>query len=124
MLFITSSPFCLSHILHAVHHKISILFITSCPCCSWLVVHVADGKLSVPLAADPSKRRNVVLNEKELLVPLEHGWRRQTTIHGMGRRGIVGEVLYFAPCNKKMKTIPDVMRVSCRDVLLGTQCGL
>ena len=74
--------------------------------------------------ADPSKRRNVVLNEKELLVPLEHGWRRQTTIHGMGRRGIVGEVLYFAPCNKKMKTIPDVMRVSCRDVLLGMQCGL
>ena len=124
MLFITSSPFCLLHILHVVHHKFSISFITSCPCCSWPVVHVADGKLSVPLMADPSKRRNVVLNEKELLVPLEHGWRRQTTIHGMGRRGIVGEVLYFAPCNKKMKTIPDVMRVSCRDVLLGTQCGL
>ncbi|XP_076455767.1 bromodomain adjacent to zinc finger domain protein 2B-like [Babylonia areolata] len=59
---------------------------------------------------DPSKKRNIVLNEKELLIPLEHGWRRQTTIHGMGRRGIVGEVLYFAPCNKKMKTIPDVMR--------------
>ncbi|KAK7489473.1 hypothetical protein BaRGS_00019272, partial [Batillaria attramentaria] len=59
---------------------------------------------------DTSKRRNIVLNERELLIPLEHGWRRQTTIHGMGRRGIVGEVIYYAPCTKKMKTIPDVMR--------------
>ncbi|KAL8601347.1 hypothetical protein ACOMHN_054640 [Nucella lapillus] len=70
--------------------------------------HTASPRPSY--SEDPSKRRNIVLNEKELLIPLEHGWRRQTTIHGMGRRGIVGEVLYFAPCNKKMKTIPDVMR--------------
>ncbi|XP_067687467.1 bromodomain adjacent to zinc finger domain protein 2B-like isoform X8 [Haliotis asinina] len=60
--------------------------------------------------ASPAKRRRIITNENDLRIPLEHGWRRQTTIHTMGRRGIVGEVLYFAPCGKKMKTIPDVMR--------------
>ena len=63
-------------------------------------------------SGSPSKKRCVQMDEKELTVPLEHGWNRQTIISGMGRRGIVGEVLYFAPCGKKMKTIPDVMRVS------------
>nr|KAG5701531.1 hypothetical protein BaRGS_024781 [Batillaria attramentaria] len=45
---------------------------------------------------------------RRLLQDLPTGVR--TTIHGMGRRGIVGEVIYYAPCTKKMKTIPDVMR--------------
>ncbi|XP_012935525.1 uncharacterized protein LOC101848029 [Aplysia californica] len=58
----------------------------------------------------PNKKRCVQMDERELTIPLEHGWNRQTIINGMGRRGIVGEVLYFAPCGKKMKTIPDVMR--------------
>jgi hypothetical protein len=43
---------------------------------------------------------------------LERGWKRSTTILAIGTRGFIGEVLYFAPCGKKMKTIPDVMRVS------------
>ncbi|XP_052805441.1 bromodomain adjacent to zinc finger domain protein 2B-like isoform X3 [Mya arenaria] len=58
----------------------------------------------------PIKRRHVVLDDFEIRVPLEKGWKRQTNIHSYGRRGIVGEVWYFAPCGRKMKTIPDVMR--------------
>ncbi|KAK3579708.1 hypothetical protein CHS0354_025743 [Potamilus streckersoni] len=58
----------------------------------------------------PLKKRRVQLDEKELKIPLQHGWRRQTNIHTYGRRGIVGEVWYFAPCGRKLKTIPDVMR--------------
>ena len=57
------------------------------------------------------KKKAQQIDERELTIPLEHGWNRQTIINGMGRRGIVGEVLYFAPCGKKLKTIPDVMRV-------------
>ncbi|GFS02191.1 bromodomain adjacent to zinc finger domain protein 2B [Elysia marginata] len=56
------------------------------------------------------KKKAQQIDERELTIPLEHGWNRQTIISGMGRRGIVGEVLYFAPCGKKLKTIPDVMR--------------
>ena len=57
------------------------------------------------------KRRKVVLDETHLQIPLNHGWKRQTHINNYGRRGIQGEVCYFAPCGRKMKTIPDVMRV-------------
>jgi hypothetical protein len=58
------------------------------------------------------KRPRVQTDERELKVPLERGWKRSTTILAIGKRGFIGEVLYFAPCGKKMKTIPDVMRVS------------
>ncbi|XP_060551894.1 uncharacterized protein LOC132713351 isoform X3 [Ruditapes philippinarum] len=56
------------------------------------------------------KRRHVVLDDEKIKIPLSKGWKRQTNIHSYGRRGIVGEVWYFAPCGRKMKTIPDVMR--------------
>ncbi|XP_053408583.1 bromodomain adjacent to zinc finger domain protein 2B-like isoform X2 [Mercenaria mercenaria] len=58
----------------------------------------------------PIKRRHVVLDDDKIKIPLSKGWKRQTNIHSYGRRGIVGEVWYFAPCGRKMKTIPDVMR--------------
>ncbi|KAH3703124.1 hypothetical protein DPMN_078153 [Dreissena polymorpha] len=58
----------------------------------------------------PIKRRHVVLDDSKIRIPLGKGWKRQTNIHSYGRRGIVGEVWYFAPCGRKMKTIPDVMR--------------
>ncbi|XP_064595320.1 bromodomain adjacent to zinc finger domain protein 2B-like isoform X3 [Liolophura sinensis] len=57
----------------------------------------------------PHKRRRV-MDEKELRIPLEHGWRRETRIRTVGSRGIAGEVLYYAPCGKKLKTYPDVTR--------------
>lgn len=56
------------------------------------------------------KRPRVQTDERELKVPLERGWKRSTTILAIGKRGFIGEVLYFSPCGKKMKTIPDVMR--------------
>ncbi|RUS91216.1 hypothetical protein EGW08_001022, partial [Elysia chlorotica] len=68
-----------------------------------------DGEDSSNEDGSPKKKAQQI-DERELTIPLEHGWNRQTIINGMGRRGIVGEVLYFAPCGKKLKTIPDVMR--------------
>lgn len=53
-----------------------------------------------------------MIDEKELRIPLEHSWQRQTKIRGIGKRGIVGEVLYHAPCGKKLRTYPDVMKVT------------
>ena len=51
------------------------------------------------------------MDETALQIPLDNGFRRTTTIHAIGKRGFIGEVLYYGPCGKKMKTIPDVMRV-------------
>lgn len=58
----------------------------------------------------PTKKPRVQMDEAALQIPLDNGFRRTTTIHAIGKRGFIGEVLYYGPCGKKMKTIPDVMR--------------
>ncbi|XP_055998604.1 bromodomain adjacent to zinc finger domain protein 2B-like isoform X7 [Ostrea edulis] len=60
--------------------------------------------------SSPTKKPRVQMDEAALQIPLDHGFKRSTTIHAIGKRGFIGEVLYFGPCGKKMKTIPDVMR--------------
>lgn len=56
------------------------------------------------------RRRIVISDEKELRIPIEHGWRRQTKIRTYSFSGARGEVIYFAPCGKKLKTYPEVIR--------------
>ncbi|KFV92537.1 Bromodomain adjacent to zinc finger domain protein 2B, partial [Eurypyga helias] len=55
-----------------------------------------------------SKRRRVP-DERELRVPLEYGWRRETRIRNVDGR-FQGEVAYFAPCGKKLRQYPDVVK--------------
>lgn len=38
-------------------------------------------------------------------------WRRETRIRAMAGR-LQGEVAYFAPCGKKLRQYPDVMKVN------------
>jgi hypothetical protein len=55
----------------------------------------------------------VEVDERELRIPLEHGWRRETVINGVSRTGLVrGEVMYYSPCGRRFKQYPDVVRVS------------
>jgi hypothetical protein len=46
-----------------------------------------------------------------LQVPLRNGWRRETTIREYSKSGIRGEVVYVAPCGKRFKQYPDIIRV-------------
>ncbi|XP_032548835.1 bromodomain adjacent to zinc finger domain protein 2B isoform X6 [Chiroxiphia lanceolata] len=55
-----------------------------------------------------SKRRRVA-DERELRVPLEYGWQRETRIRNFGGR-LQGEVAYFAPCGKKLRQYPEVVK--------------
>ncbi|XP_061860473.1 bromodomain adjacent to zinc finger domain protein 2B isoform X11 [Colius striatus] len=55
-----------------------------------------------------SKRRRVI-DERELRVPLEYGWQRETRIRNVGGR-LQGEVAYFAPCGKKLRQYPEVVK--------------
>uniref|UniRef100_A0A8C5TDY4 Bromodomain adjacent to zinc finger domain protein 2B n=1 Tax=Malurus cyaneus samueli TaxID=2593467 RepID=A0A8C5TDY4_9PASS len=55
-----------------------------------------------------SKRRRVA-DEQELRVPLEYGWQRETRIRNFGGR-LQGEVTYFAPCGKKLRQYPEVVK--------------
>ncbi|XP_060113151.1 bromodomain adjacent to zinc finger domain protein 2B isoform X9 [Heteronotia binoei] len=55
-----------------------------------------------------SKRRRVT-DERELRIPLEYGWQRETRIRNFGGR-LQGEVAYYAPCGKKLRQYPDVVK--------------
>ncbi|XP_028411273.1 bromodomain adjacent to zinc finger domain protein 2B-like isoform X2 [Dendronephthya gigantea] len=59
----------------------------------------------------PRKRRVVVVDEELMKIPLEKGWRRQTKLRpAAGSGGLRGDVYYFAPCGKKIRTYPDVKK--------------
>ncbi|XP_025117013.3 bromodomain adjacent to zinc finger domain protein 2B isoform X14 [Bubalus bubalis] len=55
-----------------------------------------------------SKRRRVT-DERELHIPLEYGWQRETRLRNFGGR-LQGEVAYYAPCGKKLRQYPEVIK--------------
>ena len=48
----------------------------------------------------------------ELRLPLQNGWKREINVREYSKSGIRGDVVYFAPCGKKFKQYPDIIRVS------------
>ena len=52
------------------------------------------------------------IETEELRLPLRDGWKREITVREYSKSGIRGDVLYYAPCGKKFKQYPDIMRVS------------
>jgi len=46
----------------------------------------------------------------DLQAPMNNGWRRETTIREYTKSGIRGEVVYVAPCGKRFKQYPDIIR--------------
>ncbi|XP_004703858.1 bromodomain adjacent to zinc finger domain protein 2B isoform X8 [Echinops telfairi] len=70
------------------------------------------GTPSSTLTSSPhsgtSKRRRVA-EERELRVPLEYGWQRETRIRNVGGR-IQGEAAYYTPCGKKLRQYPEVIK--------------
>uniref|UniRef100_A0A7N5ZTA5 Bromodomain adjacent to zinc finger domain, 2Ba n=1 Tax=Anabas testudineus TaxID=64144 RepID=A0A7N5ZTA5_ANATE len=63
-------------------------------------------------------KRKRVMDEKELMTPLELGWRRETRIKSVAGRP-QGEVAYYAPCGKKLRQYPDVMKYLSRNGISG-----
>lgn len=77
---------------------------------SALAYHSSAGSSSYSLASPLGLgKRKRVMDEKDLMVPLELGWRRETRIKSVGGRP-QGEVSYYAPCGKKLRQYPDVMK--------------
>uniref|UniRef100_A0A8D3AKP8 Bromodomain adjacent to zinc finger domain 2B n=1 Tax=Scophthalmus maximus TaxID=52904 RepID=A0A8D3AKP8_SCOMX len=61
-----------------------------------------------------SGKRRRVTDERVLRLPLEFGWQRETRIRTVAGR-LQGEVTYFAPCGKKLRQYPDVMKYLLRN---------
>ncbi|CAB1328440.1 unnamed protein product, partial [Coregonus sp. 'balchen'] len=69
--------------------------------------------LQVIKASRTGKRRRVT-DERELRTPLEFGWQRETRICNVAGR-LQGDVAYYAPCGKKLRQYPDVMKYLSRN---------
>ncbi|XP_056145592.1 bromodomain adjacent to zinc finger domain protein 2B-like isoform X2 [Lampris incognitus] len=70
---------------------------------------------SFPLVTPPgSGKRRRVTDERVLRLPLEFGWQRETRIRAVAGR-LQGEVAYYAPCGKKLRQYPDVMKYLSRN---------
>uniref|UniRef100_A0A6I8NPD5 Bromodomain adjacent to zinc finger domain 2B n=1 Tax=Ornithorhynchus anatinus TaxID=9258 RepID=A0A6I8NPD5_ORNAN len=78
------------------------------------------GTPSSTLSTSPhcgtSKRRRVT-DERELRIPLEYGWQRETRIRNFGGR-LQGEVAYYAPCGKKLRQYPEVIKYLSRNGIM------
>lgn len=70
-----------------------------------------------------AKRRKLKPSERDLQIPLERGWKRETVIKGLGKTGVIkGDVLYYSPCGKTFRSSPDLVKVGCyilRPVMVG-----
>ena len=48
---------------------------------------------------------------QKLAVPFEYGWRRETRLRGINKQGkMVGEVFYYTPTDKRMRSYNDVQK--------------
>ncbi|KAM8788502.1 bromodomain adjacent to zinc finger domain protein 2B isoform 14-T19 [Rhynchonycteris naso] len=70
------------------------------------------GTPSSTLTSSPpsgTNKRRRVTDERELRIPLEYGWQRETRIRNFGGH-LQGEVAYYAPCGKKLRQYPEVIK--------------
>ncbi|XP_051760711.1 bromodomain adjacent to zinc finger domain protein 2B isoform X8 [Ctenopharyngodon idella] len=65
------------------------------------------------VSAPPGKRRRVT-DESALRKPLEYGWQRETRITNVSGR-LRGEVAYYAPCGRRLRQYPDVIKYLTRN---------
>uniref|UniRef100_A0A096M282 Bromodomain adjacent to zinc finger domain 2B n=1 Tax=Poecilia formosa TaxID=48698 RepID=A0A096M282_POEFO len=73
------------------------------------------GNLTPPLtfATAGLKKKRRVTDERALQLPLKFGWERETRMRTVFGR-LQGEVAYFAPCGKKLRQYPDVVKYLVR----------
>ncbi|XP_072752489.1 bromodomain adjacent to zinc finger domain protein 2B isoform X12 [Anoplolepis gracilipes] len=58
-----------------------------------------------------AKRRKLRPSERDLQMPLERGWKRETVIKGLGKSGVIkGDVSYYSPCGKTFRSSPDLVK--------------
>lgn len=59
-----------------------------------------------------AKKRKLNHTDRDLQVPLERGWKRETVIKGLGKTGIIkGDVSYYSPCGKTFRSSSELLKV-------------
>nr|XP_060633542.1 bromodomain adjacent to zinc finger domain protein 2B isoform X6 [Anolis sagrei ordinatus] len=75
----------------------------------------SSGLTSSPHSGTSKRRR--VTDERDLRIPLEYGWQRETRIRNFGGR-LQGEVAYYTPCGKKLRQYPEVVKYLSRNGIM------
>ncbi|XP_072541840.1 bromodomain adjacent to zinc finger domain protein 2B isoform X3 [Salminus brasiliensis] len=96
-------------------HNLSTMPMSTIVTSSGTMVYPSTPSSSNSLPTPPgSRKRRRVTDEGALRRPLDYGWQRETRIRSICGR-IQGEVAYYAPCGKKLKQYPDVMKYLARN---------
>lgn len=60
---------------------------------------------------DTNENNNMVeIVEAKIKLPLKHGWKRETIVKEIHKNGIRGDVIYYSPCSKKLRTFQEIER--------------
>nr|XP_046259422.1 bromodomain adjacent to zinc finger domain protein 2B-like isoform X2 [Scatophagus argus] len=92
----------------------SLLTATTVTSSGALSNHSAPSPSFTSATLPGSGKRRRVTDERVLRLPLEFGWQRETRIRTVAGR-LQGEAAYFAPCGKKLRQYPDVMKYLLRN---------
>ncbi|EJD75925.1 bromodomain containing protein [Loa loa] len=61
-------------------------------------------------ADSDGSRKRTQADASLIRIPLKSGWRRQTCIRTISASGVRGDVIYYAPCGKKLGSYAEVTR--------------
>nr|XP_033802053.1 bromodomain adjacent to zinc finger domain protein 2B isoform X3 [Geotrypetes seraphini] len=110
-----------SHIVHSTPLNRQVIKTPSCTSAalcpeSQSPEFLGSSALTSSTPCGPGKRRRVT-DEQELRIPMEYGWQRETRIRNLGGR-LQGEVAYYAPCGKKLRQYPEVIKYLTRNGIM------
>ena len=92
---------------------LTYLFPTAPICSNGPVYHIPTTMSLIELICILGRPTKYATQENdELRLPLQNGWKREINVREYSKSGIRGDVVYFAPCGKKFKQYPDIIRVS------------
>ncbi|CAF0885829.1 unnamed protein product [Rotaria sp. Silwood1] len=59
---------------------------------------------------NPKRKKPDEVNETLVRIPLSRGWKRVTIVRAITRTGVRGDVSYYAPCGRKLRSFQEIDR--------------
>ncbi|CAF2096983.1 unnamed protein product [Rotaria magnacalcarata] len=59
---------------------------------------------------NPKRRKGEEVSETLIRIPLNRGWKRVTIVRAITRTGVRGDVSYYAPCGRKLRSFQEIDR--------------
>ncbi|UJR35819.1 hypothetical protein I4U23_028566 [Adineta vaga] len=59
---------------------------------------------------NPKRKKTDEVNEALVRIPLSRGWKRVTIVRAITRTGVRGDVSYYAPCGRKLRSFQEIDR--------------